>query len=68
MSIIRQSRDGLDYQPRFGERMRGTGVFADLLNSRFKIACKRLGYPPDRRFELDISRFRAPHPQLSLFD
>ena len=29
--------------PRFGERMRGTGNFAELISRRFAIACKRCG-------------------------
>jgi DNA repair photolyase len=42
MSLIRDMRGGRDNDPRFGSRMRGTGPIAELLRSRFKIACKRL--------------------------
>ena len=42
ISVLRQSRGGEDYDSRFGHRMRGTGVFAELLEQRFKVACKRL--------------------------
>ena len=43
MSLIRDMRGGRDNDPNFGSRMRGTGPIAELLRSRFKIACKRLG-------------------------
>lgn len=43
ISLIRQSRGGVDYDSRFGHRMRGTGTFADLLAQRFRVNCKRLG-------------------------
>ena len=42
MSLIHDMRGGRDNDPRFGTRMRGTGPIAELLRSRFKIACKRL--------------------------
>ena len=43
ISVLRQCRGGVDYDNRFGHRMRGTGAFAELLSQRFKVACKRLG-------------------------
>jgi DNA repair photolyase len=43
VSLLRQSRGGRDNDSRFGHRMRGTGTFADLLEQRFKLACRRLG-------------------------
>lgn len=55
MSLVRQSRQGRDNDPRFGIRMRGTGIFADLIARRFKVACKRLGLDPR-----DIPRLDAP--------
>jgi len=62
MSVLRQLRGGRDYDARFGERMRGTGPFADLIEKRFALACKRLGLNRDRT-PLDISRFRPPVPE-----
>ncbi len=67
MSIVRQSRGGQDYRSVFGERMRGTGHFADLLNSRWKVCSRKLGYSDDHRYELDFSRFRRSNQQLTLF-
>jgi DNA repair photolyase len=69
MSIIRQMRGGKDYDSTFGTRMRGSGVFADVISRRFEAACARLGLNRKRR-ELDCSRFTPPRkdtPQLSLF-
>ena len=73
ISIVRQMRGGKDNDPRFGERMRGTGNFAELISKRFAIACKRFGlngHGGGRRVpELDCSRFVPPSPsgQLKLF-
>ncbi len=61
MSVLRQLRGGRDYDARFGERMRGTGPFAELIEKRFALACKRMGLNRDRT-PLDISRFRPPVP------
>src|SRR5438128_5549437 len=64
ISIVRQMRGGRDNDPRFGSRMTGTGAFAELIEKRFDIACRRFGLnehgagrkPPS----LDCSRFRPP--------
>lgn len=68
MSLIQQSRGGEDYQAEFGTRMRGTGVFAELLAQRFRVAHRRLGFSSLQA--LDTDRFRVPEelrPQLELF-
>ena len=74
MSVVNQLRGGKDNDPRFGERMTGTGLFADLLGQRFAIACKRLGIDGCDRGgrevpDLDTTRFRPPSAtgQMSLF-
>jgi DNA repair photolyase len=72
MSLIRQMRGGRDNDPRFGHRMRGTGVFAELIRRRFRVATERLGYTR-APLDLDIGQFappartRPPEPQGSLF-
>jgi DNA repair photolyase len=58
--------------PRFGHRMTGQGVFAELVSQRFRKACERIGMnrtADDRRnFVLDTTLFRRPAgPQMSLF-
>ncbi|MBS0337964.1 MAG: PA0069 family radical SAM protein [Proteobacteria bacterium] len=74
MSVVQQVRGGKDNDPRFGERMTGTGLFADLIGQRFAVACKRLGLNGRDRGgretpALDTGRFRPPSAagQLSLF-
>ncbi len=44
MNRLRDCRGGEDYDARFGTRMRGTGIFAELLRKRFKLAYQRLGF------------------------
>ena len=64
MSTINQLRGGKDYDSQFGKRMRGEGVYADLLANRFKLASKRLGFNASRQQWpwLDCSKFIAPLP------
>ncbi len=69
MSLVRQMRGGRDNDPRFGARMRGTGLFAELLRSRFHIAARRLGLDTQRAGGLEVGLFRPPRPpapQLAL--
>ena len=49
ISLLRQCRGGADYDTRFGHRMRGTGTFADLLEQRFRLCCRRLGLQQGER-------------------
>ena len=67
MSIVRSIRNGKDNDPDFFTRLKPTGVWADLLRARFRLACKRAGVNK-LRFELDCSHFRPPstHGQLRL--
>jgi DNA repair photolyase len=68
MSRVRQMRGGRENDPRFGSRMLGEGVMADLLEQRFRKACRRLGLDGERA-GLDTTRFRPPSTagQLPLF-
>jgi hypothetical protein len=71
MSLVRQMRGGRDYDSTFGARMRGTGPLAELLRSRFQIACRRLGLETGRQQPPQTSLFRPPGtersgPQLTL--
>ncbi|MFN3642824.1 MAG: PA0069 family radical SAM protein [Gemmobacter sp.] len=43
MARVRAMHGGRDYDPAFGRRMRGEGVWADLMRRRFEAACTRLG-------------------------
>jgi DNA repair photolyase len=69
MSRVHQMRGGRDNDPNFGSRMKGEGLFAQLLSQRFKKASHRLGYDRWPRYELDATQFRPPgrHGQATLF-
>ena len=61
MSLISQSRGGKDYQAEFGTRMVGTGVFAQLLRTRFDLAKRKYGLDDaENRHELRTDLFRPP--------
>ncbi|MEO8672079.1 MAG: PA0069 family radical SAM protein [Tahibacter sp.] len=62
MSLVRQMRGGRDYDASFGTRMRGEGVFADLIKQRFELTTRRLGFPERRHVELNTTLFRPPRP------
>jgi DNA repair photolyase len=70
MARIHELRGGRDNDPRFGSRHTGEGIYAELLEKRFDVACRKYGRNGDERFELDTSTFVAPrpdHPQRSLW-
>jgi len=52
-----QRSAGKSYDSDFATRMKGSGLWADLLRQRFAGACKRLGLNR-ARVELDLSQFR----------
>ncbi len=68
MARVRDLHGGKDYQADFGTRMKGQGIWSDLLRQRFTTACRRLGYTQERQ-ALDASGFRpaALRPQQELF-
>ena len=72
MARVRDLRGGRDNDSRFGQRMSGQGVWAQLLAQRFQKATQRLG-PARERVALDLTQFRrpavseAPLAQASLF-
>lgn len=67
LSLIRQSRGGELYDSRFGSRMRGEGVFAELLQQRFARAMRRLEFAGREAQTLDCSAFCRPGGQMALF-
>jgi len=62
MNRVRDMRGGKDYDAEFGRRMRGEGVWADLIRQRFDKAMQRFGMRTRMRdfSGLDGSRFRRP--------
>jgi DNA repair photolyase len=59
MATIRSIRGGKDNDPNFFTRMQGHGPWADLLRTRFKIACRKLGLNGER-MKLRTDLFRPP--------
>ncbi len=68
MARIQDMRGGKDYDADFATRMKGRGIWADLLRQRFVKTCDRLGYQRERH-ALDLSRFQpsALRSQQALF-
>lgn len=67
MSLVQQMRDGRDHDATFGTRMRGTGVYAQLIAQRFKVAAARLKLNAERSV-MDTTQFRRPDPFAAQFD
>jgi DNA repair photolyase len=59
MARVREMRGGRDYDARFGMRMKGEGVWAQLIDQRFRRAVKRFGLDRER-VPLDLTQFRKP--------
>jgi DNA repair photolyase len=69
ISLVQSMRGGQDYKAEFGTRMRGEGVYADLLAHRYKLAVKRFGFNKER-VSLRTDLFEPPVPkggQMRLF-
>jgi DNA repair photolyase len=61
MSLLQQSHGGKDYDSRFGHRMRGSGPYAEMLHTRFRLAARKLCLDADAgRHNLVTSLFRPP--------
>ena len=65
MARIRDMRSGRDNDSRFGQRMTGTGVWAQLLSQRLGTASRRLGLD-QQRIALDLTQFRRPSANAEL--
>jgi DNA repair photolyase len=61
MNRIRDMCGGKDYDANFATRMRGEGLWADMIRQRFAKGLKRYGLGKSGRFaQLDCSQFRRP--------
>ena len=69
MSRVHEMRAGRENDPCFGSRMIGSGQFAEILEKRFDIACRRFGFNAERGRDLDKTLFFVPGnaTQLPLF-
>jgi DNA repair photolyase len=68
MARIQEMRGGKDYDADFATRMKGSGLWAELIGQRFRKAAARLGFNRER-VGFDASLFRPPalDGQASLF-
>jgi DNA repair photolyase len=66
MARVHDMRGGRDNDPRFDSRMKGQGVWGELVSQRLHAAIRRLGLGNTKR-ELDLGAFRRPSPQADLF-
>lgn len=67
LNRIKSVRNGKLNSPEFHERMRGEGIFAEQVESLFKIACRKAGIE-GKRIHLSNTAFRRPDDtQLKLF-
>lgn len=57
MKLVRETHGGKDYDPAWGKRMRGSGVYAELIRQRFHRATVRLELTGDTQ-PLSRSEFR----------
>ena len=68
MGIVQSVRGGKDNDAQFFTRMKPNGVWADLIRTRFRVACRKYGIGK-AHLDLDCAQFRKPSPngQLDLF-
>jgi DNA repair photolyase len=60
MNRVREMRGGKDYDASFATRMKGEGIWADLLRQRFTNEARRLGLLGRQRGILDMTHFQQP--------
>jgi DNA repair photolyase len=61
LNQIRAVRGGALNDPRFGSRMRGTGIFAEHLAQLFRLSCRKLGLNRERfAYGMSAELFRRP--------
>jgi DNA repair photolyase len=66
LSRIRSMRGGKLYDAKWGARMRGEGFFAEQIKALFDLGYRKAGFSDDMP-ETNVSAFRVPANQLSLF-
>jgi len=69
LRYIRETHGGQDYDPQWGQRLRGIGPYAALMRARFDVICKKLalGRLPPQRCDL-FQRPPKAGDQFSFFD
>jgi DNA repair photolyase len=65
LSRVRDMRGGKLYDAKWGDRMKGTGFFADQLRAMYEVSRRRAGFPRGD-WEKSAAAFRVPGPQMML--
>ena len=71
MNLVKDIHGGQIYRAEFGQRMTGSGAYADLIRQRVQMAAKRFNLNDRYRFDVDCTQFKVPKkpsPQGDLFD
>lgn len=70
MNIIREMREGKEYDAEYGTRQTGTGIFAELFSRRFNVCANRLSlFDNELNLRTDLfTRANKYHAQLDMFD
>ncbi len=66
LSRIRSMRGGKLYDAKWGTRMKGEGFFAEQIKALFELGYRKAGFRDDIP-PYDVSHFRVPSDQMSLF-
>ena len=66
LNRIRDLRGGKLYDPQWGIRGRGEGIFAEQIAAIFKVTCHKLGFN-ERSLDLSTEHFRRVTPQQTLW-
>ena len=70
LNRLKEMHGGELYKSDYGNRMRGSGPYAKMIEERFKLACKNLEIDRDF-YDLDHTKFVRPNvqksPQLEMF-
>jgi DNA repair photolyase len=71
LNRVREMRGGRLYDAKFGQRMRGSGEFADQIAALFRAAKRKAGYGAENKWALSTAAFRRPVDrggQMRLFE
>lgn len=71
LNRVREMRGGRLYDAKFGQRMRGSGEFADQIAALFRAAKRKAGYGVENKWALSTAAFRRPFDrggQMRLFE
>lgn len=67
LNRVREMRGGDLNDPRFGERMKGAGFYAEQMAAMYRVAWKAAGFDKKPEIELSAASFKREREQLQLF-